>query len=240
MASIMMLRGNEDPLPLLNEGRKLALDTMEAQRMLPMLTACLEYEWLTGTRLIDREELDAMTELLKTADNNTDNSSFIFWLHKARGEKIAGHSLFEGYRNDSRAAQKKAVTFWKQCGCPYEEAILLFDGDEDEKRTALNKMQQLGATAVHEKLKQLMRGSGIKSIPRGIRRSTQANAAHLTLREIDIVGLLKQGLQNKEIADKLFISPKTVDHHISSILFKLDVNSRTKAAQEALRLGIIK
>ena len=47
-------------------------------------------------------------------------------------------------------------------------------------------------------------------------------------------------MQNKEIAEQLFISPKTVDHHISSILFKLDVNSRSKAAQEAVRLGIIK
>jgi len=47
-------------------------------------------------------------------------------------------------------------------------------------------------------------------------------------------------MQDKEIAGKLFISPKTVGHHISSILFKLDVSSRSKAAKEAKRLGIIK
>jgi len=51
--------------------------------------------------------------------------------------------------------------------------------------------------------------------------------------------LLKEGLQNKEIASKLFISAKTVEHHISSILFKLDVNSRSKAVREAVRLEII-
>jgi DNA-binding NarL/FixJ family response regulator len=52
--------------------------------------------------------------------------------------------------------------------------------------------------------------------------------------------LLKKGIQNKEIAATLFISPKTVDHHISSILFKLDVTSRSKAVTEAVRLGILK
>jgi len=51
---------------------------------------------------------------------------------------------------------------------------------------------------------------------------------------------LKKGIQNKEIAEALFISPKTVDHHISSILFKLDVNSRSRAVSEAARLGIAK
>jgi DNA-binding NarL/FixJ family response regulator len=47
-------------------------------------------------------------------------------------------------------------------------------------------------------------------------------------------------MQNKEIEATLFISPKTVDHHISSIFFKLNVNSRAKAVKEALHLDIIK
>jgi DNA-binding NarL/FixJ family response regulator len=89
-------------------------------------------------------------------------------------------------------------------------------------------------------MKLQMRTSGIKSIPRGIRKSTQANAAQLTVRELDVLQLLEEGIQNKEIASRLFISSKTVDHHISSILFKLDVDSRTKAVQKASQLGIIK
>jgi DNA-binding NarL/FixJ family response regulator len=52
--------------------------------------------------------------------------------------------------------------------------------------------------------------------------------------------LLNEGMQNKEIAARLFISAKTVDHHISSILYKLEVKSRVKAVQEAIRLEIIK
>ena len=83
-----------------------------------------------------------------------------------------------------------------------------------------------------------MRTSGIRNIPRGKRKTTRSNPAHLTERELDVIQLLKAGLQNKEIADRLFISAKTVDHHISSILFKLDVNSRAKAVHEAISMGI--
>ena len=85
-----------------------------------------------------------------------------------------------------------------------------------------------------------MRAIGIKKIPRGLRESTKNNPSQLTNRELDVLQLLQKGDQNKEIAGQLFISPKTADHHISSILFKLDVNSRTKAVTEAVRLGILK
>ena len=85
-----------------------------------------------------------------------------------------------------------------------------------------------------------MRSSGIRKIPRGLRESTKSNPAQLTNRELDVLHLLKRAVQNKEIAETLFISPKTVDHHISSILFKLDVNSRSKAVEEGIRLGILR
>ncbi len=132
-----------------------------------------------------------------------------------------------------------AAEIWKQLGCPYEQALTLFEGNEEDKRKALEIMDKLGATAVFEKMKFLMRAGGIKSLPKGIRKTTRANPANLTERELDVLQLMKEGLQNKEIADRLFVSPKTVDHHISSIFFKLEVNSRTKAVQEAQQMNIL-
>ena len=105
---------------------------------------------------------------------------------------------------------------------------------------ALSIFHQLGANAVADRMKMEMRAEGIKTIPRGPRPSTKANPAKLTNREIDVLHLLQKGIHNKEIAGQLFISPKTAEHHISSILFKLDVNSRVKAVDEAIRLGILK
>ena len=133
-----------------------------------------------------------------------------------------------------------SAAMWEELGCPYEQALELFKGDEVDKRKALGMVQELGGTAVYEKLKMEMRASGIRSIPRGMRESTRANVARLTEREVDVLKLLKEGMQNKEIADRLFISAKTVDHHITSILFKLDVNTRVKAVHEAINLDIIK
>jgi DNA-binding NarL/FixJ family response regulator len=50
--------------------------------------------------------------------------------------------------------------------------------------------------------------------------------------------LLTQDLRNAEIADRLYLSARTVDHHVSAILDKLDARSRTEASRQAARLGI--
>jgi DNA-binding NarL/FixJ family response regulator len=84
-----------------------------------------------------------------------------------------------------------------------------------------------------------LRASGIRSIPRGPRPSTKENPAGLTARQMEVLALLAEGLQNAEIAERLFISPKTVDHHISAILSKLNVSSRAKAVTAAVEPGLI-
>jgi len=84
-----------------------------------------------------------------------------------------------------------------------------------------------------------MREEGIKNIPKGPRQSTKENPEGLTTRQLEVLELLTNGLSNSEIADKLFISPKTVDHHISAILAKLDVHSRTQAIAAASELSIL-
>jgi len=137
------------------------------------------------------------------------------------------------------AGALKAAMLWEQLGAPYRQALALFEGNEEDKVNAMTLMRKLGASAVCEKMKRDMRNCGIRSIPRGVRKSTQSNPALLTERELGVLQLLKEGMQNKEIAAKLFISAKTVDHHISAILFKLDASSRMKAVQEAIQLGII-
>ena len=110
----------------------------------------------------------------------------------------------------------------------------------DQQRVGLNILDLLGATATSDMLKNKLREKGMRHIPRGPRESTRNNPAHLTGRQVEILSLLEEGAQNKEIAEKLFISPKTVDHHISAILSKLSVNSRSKAVAEARKLGILK
>ena len=64
------------------------------------------------------------------------------------------------------------------------------------------------------------------------------NPGQLTSRQIEILKLLTGGLTNAEIGARLYITPKTVAHHVSAILGKLDVDSRRQAAAAAARLGL--
>jgi DNA-binding CsgD family transcriptional regulator len=240
IATIKMRRGNDDALPMLLQAKTRAFETKELQRIIPSLIALLEYEWLTGRVIINKEDLDQITGIIEQSIDSAIKSEFAFWLWKARKQRLELKEVFEGYESYSAAKVQNAVAFWERCGNPYAQAMALFEGKETDKRKAVTIVQKLGATAVNERFKLEMRASGIKSIPRGIRKTTQSNPAFLTNREMDTLQLLKQGLQNKEIASRLFISAKTVDHHISSILFKLDVNSRVKAVNEAVRQKILK
>ncbi|HET9824829.1 MAG TPA: response regulator transcription factor, partial [Chitinophagaceae bacterium] len=233
VATIQMRRGDFNAVNLLLEARTMAFKTTELQRIVPVLTALLEYEWLTGQRQIEQDVLEETMNKFIHAKTFSKKSRFVFWLRKVARQNLLIDDNFKQIR-------VKEAASWKELGCPYEEALSLFDGNDNDKRKALSLVQHLGANAVSEKFKMHMRSSGIKKIPRGMRESTKINPAQLTNRELDVLHLLRKGIQNKEIAEALFISPKTVDHHISSILFKLDVNSRSKAVNEAIRLGILK
>jgi DNA-binding CsgD family transcriptional regulator len=241
LAMIKMRRGDsDDVLSLLKEATDKAFETMEPQRIIQALTAFLEYEWLMECRFIENGILESAIEMIEDRGNIYGNSEFAFWLQKARGQSLLLKEVYEGYDISDFAKAGKAARVWEKKGCPYNEALLLFEGNEDDKRKAVAIVQGFEADVVYNKMKLEMRSSGIKKIPRGLRVSTKNNPGQLTNREIDVLQLLQKGVQNKEIAGTLFISPKTVDNHISNILFKLDVNSRAKAVREAVQLGILK
>lgn len=71
-----------------------------------------------------------------------------------------------------------------------------------------------------------------------MRKISRENPAGLTARELEVFALLAQGLRNAEIAERLIVSHRTVDHHVSAILRKLDVRIRGEAVAEAARLGL--
>jgi DNA-binding CsgD family transcriptional regulator len=240
VAKVLMRKGDKDVLALLLEAKSRSFKTMELQRVIPSMAALLEYEWLTGKTIIEQEDIEQTTVLMQQTGIDLEKNEFAFWMKKAGRHFVQGKEIAEAYDASSEAKAFKAASIWEKTGCLYEQALVLFEGKEDDKRKAITIVQDLGAIAVYEKMKQEMRNLGIKNIPRGIRNTTRSNAALLTSREMEILQLLKEELQNKEIAAQLYISAKTVDHHISSILFKLDANSRSKAVSEAVRAGILK
>ena len=84
-------------------------------------------------------------------------------------------------------------------------------------------------------VRQKLRDAGVQTIPRGPRVATKENPFGLTNRQAEILLLLTENLTNAEIAARLHISPKTVDHHVSAGLARLDVSAGEDAAELARR-----
>ncbi len=78
-----------------------------------------------------------------------------------------------------------------------------------------------------------LRAAGVTQVPRGPQAATRANPAGLTGRQLEILGLVADGLTNAEIAARLVLSVRTVDHHVSAVLTKLGVTSRRDAIAAA-------
>ena len=70
------------------------------------------------------------------------------------------------------------------------------------------------------------------------RASTRANPGGLTNRQLDVARLVARGLTNAEIAPRLYISPKTADHHVSAVLAKLGLPNRRAVVVQADELGL--
>lgn len=133
----------------------------------------------------------------------------------------------------------RAAKSWALAGCPYESALALASaGDEPALRLALTELQRLGARPAVGIVTRRLRERGVRGVPRGPPQATRRNPASLTAREAEVLALIADGLRNAEIAERLFLSRKTVDHHVSAILRKLGVHTRGEASAEAARLGL--
>jgi DNA-binding CsgD family transcriptional regulator len=133
----------------------------------------------------------------------------------------------------------KAAEYWANRGCPYEEADVLGDSSEEaDLRRAFELLDGLGARRHQVLVLQKLRELGVKNLPRPARASTKANPVGLTTREVEVAQCLAQHLTNDEIAARLYISPKAVDHHVSSVLSKLGVSSRREAARRVGELQL--
>ena len=132
------------------------------------------------------------------------------------------------------------MELWSELGCSYDAALALAGSErEDSLRRSLVDLQRLGAHPAAAIVARRLRGRGARGLPRGPRATTLANPAGLTPRELEVLGLLTEGLRNADIAERLFLSEKTVGHHVSAILRKLDVRTRSEASAEAQRRGIV-
>ena len=233
-------RGEAAAARQLDEARAMAAGTGELQRVAPVASARAEAAWLAGDIEGVKREAGPVSEMVKGHDDPWIRGEFSFWLWRAGGAADTDETIAAPYALHMRGDWRAAAAAWREIGCPYEEATALADGDEAARLKALAIFDSLGAGPAAERLRQVLRASGVRGIPRGPRPSTKENAAGLTNRQLEVLALIADGLSNSEIGDRLFISPKTVDHHVGAVLAKLEAGSRAEAASIAIHSGLIK
>jgi DNA-binding CsgD family transcriptional regulator len=159
----------------------------------------------------------------------------------AHGERLVGHALASTDVPAACGHLETALAAFIQAGIPYRTAQtrlllarLLRGSDHEvagtEARAAWSVFEDLGAHRDADAAAALLRDLGVKAATAGPR-----NIGRLTRREQEVLALLGEGLSNPQIAERLFLSRKTVEHHVARILSKLGLRGRAEAAAVAAR-----
>ena len=230
VAGVIHARRGDDAtaMKLLDEGRDLAAQTGEFQRIAPIAAARAEAAWLRGDRAGAVAEASHSFGLSEDRHEPWARGALAFWMWCGGAIEVPPPGIAEPYSLLIDGHALEAERAFAGAGRPYEAALAAAESDDPAAiQRAMETFEQLGAARLPERYRQKLRSLGV----RGPRPSTKANPSGLTAREVEILELVDQGLRNADIAGRLFVSPKTVDHHISSILGKLGARTRGEAAK---------
>ena len=240
LGRVLARRGDPRARAVLDEALALALPTGTLQRVGPARIARAEAAWLAGDLERVRTEAGAALDLALQKRHPWMAGELLFWLAQT-GERVEPPEwIAPPFALQIAGAWADAAEEWRRRGCPYEAAQALDGaGDPEGLLAALDEFDRLGARPAAQRARRRLRQLGVRGVPRGPRPSTRVAPAGLTRREAEIARLLAEGLRNSEIARRLFLSPKTVDHHVSGVFAKLGVHTRGEAARAAERLGLL-
>jgi len=232
-------RGQPEAVATLQEAVERGYATAELQWTAPVAAARAEHAWLLGEEHRIAEEAGPHFGPAVQAAHPWFAGELAFWLWLAGALPEVPPIVAEPYRLLLAGDWRAAADAWQELGCPYTQALALACGDRDETALeALTLLDGLGATQTAQRVRRQLRRRGILRVPRGPNRATAANPARLTGRQVEVLGLLAEGLTDAEIAARLSLSAKTVGHHVSALLAKLGVGSQREAAAVAHRLEV--
>lgn len=233
LAQVKMRRGEPGVAGLLDDALQLALPTGELQRIERVILARAEHAWHNGdVNALLVETDDGLRHFEGHRDPWLEGE---LWFWTSRGRAVDGAPpMPEGYAAAVEGDWRRAANWFGDHRLPFEQAMMLLEGDEDALARAEALIEQLGAVTLRARLEHA------RAAMKGTRKSTQANPFGLTNRELEILRLLAEGHTNAQLARKLFIATKTIDHHVSAILSKLQARSRAHAVTVAHELGLMK
>jgi DNA-binding CsgD family transcriptional regulator/tetratricopeptide (TPR) repeat protein len=239
LALVRIRRGLPGAADLLAEASGLADELRELQRSAPVAAARAETAWLHGD---DPGALAALTETHAEAvalEAHQARIPLAYWMWRL-GEPPEPVAADHPYALLMRGRWREAARAWQDAGCPYEHAVALAESTESaDLMTALAELDALGAEPMARRVRARLREVGVVRLPRRPNEDTRQNPAGLTARQLEVLRLLCAHLTNGEIAQRLVVSVRTVDHHVAAVLTKLDAHSRREAVARAVELGLV-
>jgi DNA-binding CsgD family transcriptional regulator/tetratricopeptide (TPR) repeat protein len=238
-ARLLARRGRPEAEQLLDEAWERSLAQRSAIGLVLTGLAVVEWAWLTGRP----ERAEVVTEVLLRRRDRAGYAPVVGELLRYRERAGWPVEPFpacpEPWAAGLRGDWRVAADGWAAAGDPYERALeLAGSGELEPMLEGLSVLDALGARAAAALVRERLVALGVERVPRGPTAATRANPGGLTDRQLDVLALLAEGLTNAEIAARLVLSVRTVDHHVAAVLEKLDVPSRRAAAAMARTLGL--
>jgi DNA-binding CsgD family transcriptional regulator/tetratricopeptide (TPR) repeat protein len=232
-------RGDPTARASLDEAWELATQSGEPERLVPVAAARAELAWLSGDLAGTLAGSSRVLESIAHARRGWYIADLGLWVWRGGGTPPAAdcaRPVALQLEGDWRAASDA----WERLGCRYHAALACYEGDDPAALLhALDVLDRLGARPAAARVRRRLSELGVRSVPRGPRSARREHPFDLTAREQQVLATLALGLSNDEIGARLFVSSRTVDHHITAILAKLGVRSRGAAVAAAHRSGLV-
>ncbi len=231
-------RGAGDPFEVLDAAVEAADGVDETEWVACTRLARAEARWLAGDEDGAVDDLRRVRARISPLEYDED-ARLSVWERRLLGTATPASPAPEPWATWLTGDHDAAADAWDRLGCGYYAALALHDSDcDDDLRAAISRFEALGADAAVRRTRQRMKDLGHRA-PVGARATTRQHPLGLTRREDEVLALLCEGLTNEEIAVRLVVSTRTVDHHVSAVLGKLGVGSRGAAAAHARSLGLV-
>ncbi len=232
-------RGDAGAWEALDEALEVARRAGELPRLVPVAAARAELAWLEGDLARTRREAEAVLPAALRSGRAWYVGELALWALRGGASPVSGVPIARPYELQLKGEWRAASAEFARLGSPYEAALACFEGDDPETlKAALAALERMDARPAAACLRRRLAALGAR-VPRGPQAARRGHPFDLTSREQEVLGALALGLSNGQIGERLFVSAKTIDHHVSSILSKLGVPSRGAAVAAARSHGLL-